>query len=600
VEISADGTASGERISGAMTLDGGFGGWREGPIDAMFVVDGPAAPRLARQLLSETSDKSEGQAPSGGRAILKAVGTPSKGLLSLIKLDSDAVNLAVHGRSVFAADAAIDFSGDLDIASQDVTSALALAGLRGPPAAGKLALRGSAQITTTDRGVRISPQSLTIGDSRISGNIVVDGPAIARRIDANLRSSEVHLPALAGLLLSNRDKAVASAEGGGFSEALDWRERPFDLSKLERFNGHVLLSADTATFQDGSAVSDMTLDASLEPGRVTVTKLTGRVAGGTISSALKLEKAPGGAALSGTFTLADIALDKLGPGGKPGAAGRAQVNLHVAAQGVSPQGILGTLAGRGELELKSARIEHLSPDVVDSVAESVLSGRAENGSEAIKKALKAEIGAGGLTIGSRKLPIEVSDGVAKLHAVTLDLQDARLTNDTAVEISSLKMDSEWRIEPKQSHARAGGGKGALPGISVLYVGPLAALGTIEPRINSDSLERELTVRRMERDVEQLERLRREDEARAKLEAERAKSLEPAQKQVPQVIEAPFPFPGGPAVSGSGPSKVTIEPLPPPLPPSAAGTGGPPSVPPRAAPTQPSWRDQVGRGDRSGT
>ena len=44
--------------------------------------------------------------------------------------------------------------------------------------------------------------------------------------------------------------------------------------------------------------------------------------------------------------------------------------------------------------------------------------------------------------------------------------------------------------------------------------------SLEPRIDSEALERELAVRRMERDVEELERLRRLDEARRREEAER--------------------------------------------------------------------------------
>ena len=51
----------------------------------------------------------------------------------------------------------------------------------------------------------------------------------------------------------------------------------------------------------------------------------------------------------------------------------------------------------------------------------------------------------------------------------------------------------------------------LPAISVGYTGKLSEFGGIEPAIEAGALERELTVRKMERDVDELERLRKLDQ-----------------------------------------------------------------------------------------
>jgi hypothetical protein len=90
--------------------------------------------------------------------------------------------------------------------------------------------------------------------------------------------------------------------------------------------------------------------------------------------------------------------------------------------------------------------------------------------------------------------------------------------------------------PGAAHA----GTQPLPGVTVSYRGPFAALGAIEPRVNSEALERELAVRRMERDVEELERLRKLDEARRREEAERQR------RQLEQAPLPPGPVPVAPA------------------------------------------------------
>ena len=77
------------------------------------------------------------------------------------------------------------------------------------------------------------------------------------------------------------------------------------------------------------------------------------------------------------------------------------------------------------------------------------------------------------------------------------------------------------------------------------------MASLEPRINSDALERELAVRRMERDVEELERLRKLDEARRREEAERQRrQLEQAPLPAP-VPMAPAPAPGDAGVDDGG-------------------------------------------------
>ncbi len=137
--------------------------------------------------------------------------------------------------------------------------------------------------------------------------------------------------------------------------------------------------------------------------------------------------------------------------------------------------------------------------------------------------------------------VEIADGQLRAKPLVVDAAEGRATGTASIDLKTLALDSEWRLEPK---AAAPGERAALPGIVVTYRGPVAVLGSLEPRITSDALERELTVRRMERDVEELERLRRLDEKRRREEAERLRL---------QLEQTPAPTPVAPAAPQARPT-----------------------------------------------
>jgi hypothetical protein len=134
----------------------------------------------------------------------------------------------------------------------------------------------------------------------------------------------------------------------------------------------------------------------------------------------------------------------------------------------------------------------------------------------------------------------------------LQSQAGRTTVKTTVDLASLVVDSSWQVEPKEPDVVRPElpRKGALPAISVVYVGPLKDAWSLKPRITSGQLERELVIRRMELDAEQLERLRwrdseraqQDDERRSALEAERAAraAAEAAAESVPEPEPAVSP------------------------------------------------------------
>jgi hypothetical protein len=271
-----------------------------------------------------------------------------------------------------------------------------------------------------------------------------------------------------------------------------------------------------------------------------VKELEGDALGGRVAAKLWIDKAPAGAEVAVTLRLTGGSLPALAPG----AAGSVNATLDVSGRGSSPVNAIAALRGSGSLELSGARLAGPWPGAVGAGIEAALKADPEKLGSALQQTLVEKLTAGELPLGSATLPVEVADGQLKLKPLAIDTADGRASGAVSVDLKTLALDSEWRLEQKPV---VGAAKPALPAVTVAYRGPLAAIGKIAPRIASDALERELAVRRMERDVEELERLRKLDEARRRDEAERLRL---------QLERAPTPAPVPLAPAGSGPRPAT--------------------------------------------
>ena len=80
--------------------------------------------------------------------------------------------------------------------------------------------------------------------------------------------------------------------------------------------------------------------------------------------------------------------------------------------------------------------------------------------------------------------------------------------------------------------------GDLASLTVIYAGPIGAVGGLTPRVDAEQLEQDIVVRKVERDGKELERLRQEDEKRARQEAERQRAIDAERQQQQPTAPAP--------------------------------------------------------------
>ena len=298
---------------------------------------------------------------------------------------------------------------------------------------------------------------------------------------------------------------------------------------------------------EGIALDDAKLAIALDAGKIEIEDVSGKALGGQFKAKLQIARAPAGAELRGTLSLG-AALEAFSGGTSPRASGPLSGTLEFAGRGLSPRALVQVLAGQGKIEFGEAKLDTLWPGAIPLAADAGIKAEPDKLAAVVRRGLAAGLSTGNLPLGQKRLVLELADGQLRVQSFAIDTREGRATGIASLDLKSLTFDSQWRLEAKAGISGAGGKQ--LPAVTVVYGGPVASLGMIEPRIDSSALEQELSTRKIERDVEELERLRRLDEQRRQMEAER---LRKSFDQTPPVQRPALP-PSGPIAPSSRESR----------------------------------------------
>ncbi|MFA5949817.1 MAG: AsmA family protein [Hyphomicrobium sp.] len=550
-ELNLDGSLAGGRLTARMNLDGGYQHWRTAPIDLGLTMNGidaghvlgalfdvPAASVASVSANTSTDGGSEkgsvGPAVNSGQLVLKAVGTPASGLVSLAQLTGDGVLLDYRGRVTLPEDAAVTVLGDVRATARDSRRLLALAGVPIAAGAADVPLSGTLSVALKDATLRLESGDLTLGGGALKGVVSVDTGTNGKPVfTADLDVASASMSSLLSPILARATAPVEAepaaperpARGGVASvppAAPIWPDQPFDLALLDRVGGTVKLKIGTFSIEPGLAISDATLEATLSERGIRVGNLTGKALGGRLASQLDFEKAAAGAGLKGELRI-DVASKPDAAVGTPGDV--AAFSIDFSGRALSPAALISALDGKGEVSVGNAAISGMSPAAVSTVIEAGLAGKGPVGGEPLVEAIKTGLRQGELKLGKVAIPLKIHDGALRLEKVRIEQADGRSTFETTIELATMKLDSEWQIEAKLARATGPAERAYLPPVSVVYTGKLAEYGVLEPTVSVAALERELAVRKLERDVEHLEQLRKADQARAAQDRERRRLLE---------------------------------------------------------------------------
>jgi hypothetical protein len=240
-----------------------------------------------------------------------------------------------------------------------------------------------------------------------------------------------------------------------------------------------------------------------------------QVLGGHGSGLLVLNKAPAGVRMVAEGAVTGLKLERIvRRGASPTALGQLTAMLKLKSTGLSPRGLVAALTGGGEVRLSQARLTRWTPEAVSKATEAVIALKGEVPPGALKSQLELALQSEGVPIGTQRLTATVADGAMRLEPMVATVSHGQLTGRLAVDLDHLQINGEWRMEPRNSPRPAGlPARAELPAVSIKYAGALANLATLEPRLDMAALEREVVVRKVEREVAELERLRKLDEQR---------------------------------------------------------------------------------------
>jgi uncharacterized protein involved in outer membrane biogenesis len=615
VDLTLDGALLGRRLMAVLRMDGGLDGWRRAPIDATLTLDGPDFPRLVQLLKLEdfavgsmaggaAALPSDGKAEAFGQGRLSAkiVGRSADDILADIRFNDDGVDWSFTGRASAAPGAQFNADGEVRITAADLERAIAQAGLGRNASLANLIVDGSIDVFVKDGRVRMASRGLTLNGSNLLGDVMLS-PATttaARRLDARLSAADASLPRMLDLLLDSRGAKKPAKPDDNF-----WSRVPFDLTRSGAVDANIQLLARQLTLTKGLGLQNATLDLKLEKGRLDVAALDGTALNGRLTSKWSLAPAATGVIAAGSVTLTGSDLKALAMQGKRAAAaqtsasetsGQVDITVTLSGQGASPAAVIASLTGKGLLDMTDVQLSGASPSNVKTVIDAAMAGKLDVNAEALEKAMQRASTTGRLPLGKRSIGIEIVDGAARVAPLIVVTPDGQATNRTAIDLSNFKYDIEWRLDVAGAPATPPADTTLIiqtwPRVSVVQLGHLGESDLSVQRISVQALTRELTVRKMERDVAELERLRRLDEERIGAETERLKAAEAAKAAAVSANPEPAPGTGVPGLlapgttaSGtttSGAAKVTPVPQP-----GRSPLGGPVAAEPDAMPARPS-------------
>jgi len=589
--LRVDGTLGGGRLSASLRLDGGRAQWRTSPLDLQATIDSPDVAQLVAALF-DANIKSRGAASpaKNGHVVIKAAGTPAEGVLSFADVKAEGLSAGYRGHVRLAKPGETGLDGTLTIATTDARVGLALAGISVGDGIANLPLSGTIDVRRDGPALRLESEALALGGSTLSGDVTMTaGEGERRTVDATLSTDKASFATLLAPLLGTSDSAdvlaaiappqtrtapPSQSSPAPETEALIWPDRSFDLALLDEVDGKIALNIGALALEPGLTLGNVHLAAALSREGVKVTSLEGDAVGGRLTSQFDISKAPAGIGLAGTLRIDVSSKPDAVSAGQPGDA--AAFSATFSSRALSPAAIMSAMTGAGELTVGDATLNGNSPAAVSAVARAALTGQGPNGGAALAEAIGAALKQGEVRLGKITIPAEISDGALKLKKVQIDMAEGRSTFVTTVELATMKIDSEWQIEPKLDNGLAANpARALLPPVTVVYTGKLSAFASLVPQVSAGALERELVVRKMEIDVGELERLRKLDEARARednerrkaeeerarLEAERRKAAEedeqqqllPPQAGVPQTVPDGVQRDALPPASGSNPT-----------------------------------------------
>jgi hypothetical protein len=381
--------------------------------------------------------------------------------------------------------------------------------LEGSLALGSIDANGKGTLRLAGEAASLALEQLSgnIGGSKTSGRLTLkfgDEP----RLDGAIETQTVDVPAIAAAAIGMRPRTGRA-----------WPTDPF-ASSASGLAGRIEVKAAQARLSDGWQARQLRGVVQFGPSQVVVDELEGELAGGRLGGRVAFVTEADGVSLRARADLTGARAGDLIGGASPPVTARVTLHGDVEGSGRSPAAFIGSLAGRGSIVVENAQFAGLNPRVFDAVARAVDLGVSTD-SARIRDFVATALDTGTLAVPRAEAAIAIAAGQAKFTNTTAQAAGADLSMSANVDLSDAGLDAVLRLTGTPAL-----GNGARPTLTIGLRGPWnAATRTIDATALSNWLSLR-DIERQSREIEEMERKRREEEAQRKqLEEEARRRLD---------------------------------------------------------------------------
>jgi len=522
--LAVTGTAGPSTLTGSARLTRGLPQALAAPAELRLTLSADDGAALSRQLgLGTASLFSEDHMD----ARFSATGIPRATLKTDLSLSSGPERLDYSGDVSLADLAAVRGAGALDFALDDAGGLAGLFGAQGvtlPPVNGRaqLAFTGAQTLTLSAIDARSGPNAVT-------GDLTHATQGGDRQISGSLQLGPIDVTALAGLL-AGPAALIPDADA-------IWPSGPLDLGSEPRTSrGRIRIEAPAIASGSRPLARDASFDLVWDETSLRLRGLDAGIGGGRVTLDLGLCCAGASAQkqLTGRATLDAVALDDMLPplaaetlGGTLGASARFE------ATGATIGELVASLAGEGSFTLDGLSVEKLDPATFSAMAayDDVLNAEPEDLRDFVALALDR----GPFQARAMGGTFTLAGGTLRTANLAAQSANARLFGGASLDLRTMALGGSFTLTPE----RIGNGLGLLDETTALVTANLT--GTLlapDRTLDLAAMVDGIKVRAFEQEVERLEDLRAQDEARnraaaqeqARLAEEQAQAVEQERQQ----------------------------------------------------------------------
>jgi uncharacterized protein involved in outer membrane biogenesis len=522
--LDIKGSAGATNFDATIELAGSPAVWRAGHARLTASLKSYDAAGVARQIGLDPADVSVG----GASANVSAVGVPEDGLDASLQGSFGGLTVESAGKLTLGAGLPLTYAGSFSLATDDAEPLIRLAGLGIPGAALGTPVRLKGDVSGLGPTAEFSWTNGEIAGRAVSGKV-----RVAEGDDGGLSLED------GSLEVDSVDAGWIASLGLGFSPLptddpeAPWSKTPFDEPVFGHIAAQVDIAAQQLTIGNSLRVSNAKLRLAMSPNRVDFDVKSGETEGGTVAGGVTIRNVGGNANVTGRLSLVGASLESIiwQRSGRSVATGTLDLSGDFEANGRSPAGLISSLTGGGTLAIHNGEARYVNPRAANLVIRASDLGQQFDETQ-LRDLFASYIDGGSFGFAEADAAFSVAAGTLRIQNMTVKTDAAGASGSAAIDFNTMTIDSDWTLTLDPGDVES---NGPPPQVGIVFRGPLSAPNRIfdvlqfssflnirqEERIQQ-ILELEQEARLEKERLGRLMRKEREDEQRAKREAEAAR------------------------------------------------------------------------------